>query len=121
MRPTRSALTIEAALVCARAPGHACRRPDHARDGTPRSCSAATTTPGGISLSWPFPGIKVTGAGTGGRVGAGFSVYREGRPIAMVTDGTNYLEPAGTPAFTYAIAPIARGKEGGSPPVRALE
>ncbi|MGN9847394.1 hypothetical protein ACTMTI_55935 [Nonomuraea sp. H19] len=120
MRPTRLALTIEAALVCARAPDHARRRPDHARGRTPRPCSVATTTPGGISLSWPFLGIKVTGAGTGGRVSAGFSVYREGRPIAMVTDSTNYLEPAGTPAAKYAIAPIARGREGRSTPARAV-
>ncbi|MGP3962432.1 hypothetical protein ACTWPT_41210 [Nonomuraea sp. 3N208] len=112
MRPTRLALTIEDALVCVRAPGHARRRPDHARDGTPRPCSVATTPPGGIFLSWPFLGIKVTGAGTGGRVGAGFSVYREGRPIATVADSTNYLEPAGTPASKYAVAPIVRGKEG---------
>ncbi|WP_165977957.1 hypothetical protein [Nonomuraea diastatica] len=56
----------------------------------------------------------------GGRVSAGFSVYREGRPIAAVTDSTTYLEPADTPASTYAVAPIARGKEGRSTPARAL-
>ncbi|MEV4571586.1 hypothetical protein AB0K12_48235 [Nonomuraea sp. NPDC049419] len=71
-------------------------------------------------FSWPFLGLKGAGAGTGGGVGAGFSVCRDGRPIATVTDGTDYLELAGTPASKYVVAPIARGKEGRSAPARTL-
>ncbi|MEU4536524.1 rhamnogalacturonan lyase [Streptosporangium sp. NPDC023825] len=72
----------------------------------------ATTTPNGIFLSWRLLGTEVTGAGRNGMLGAGFRLYRDGRPIATVTDSTNYRDVAGTPASSYAVAPIARGKEG---------
>ena len=51
----------------------------------------------------------------------GFSVYREGRPIATDTRSTNYLEPADTPAFQRAVALIVRGKEGRITPPGAME
>ncbi|WP_206641757.1 hypothetical protein [Nonomuraea polychroma] len=65
----------------------------------------ATTTPRGVFLSWCLLGTEVTGAGPGGRLGADFRVYRDGRPIATVTDSTNYLDPVGTPTFQYSVAP----------------
>src|SRR5690606_34481728 len=41
-----------------------------------------------------------------------FRVYRDGRPIATVTDSTNYLDTTGTPASRYQLAPIVKGREG---------
>ncbi|MEU4407958.1 rhamnogalacturonan lyase [Streptosporangium sp. NPDC023963] len=72
----------------------------------------ATTTPNGIFLSWRLLGPEVTGAGRNGMLGTDFRLYRDGRPIATVTDSTNYRDVAGTPASGYAVAPITRGKEG---------
>ncbi|MEU8381882.1 rhamnogalacturonan lyase [Streptosporangium sp. NPDC048865] len=72
----------------------------------------ATTTPNGIFLSWRFLGTEVTGAGRDGMLGATFRLYRDGRPIATVTDSTNYRDVAGTPASRYAVAPITGGREG---------
>ncbi|MFI7635896.1 rhamnogalacturonan lyase [Nonomuraea sp. NPDC049400] len=66
----------------------------------------AASTPGGIFLSWRFLGSEVTGAGPAGMVGTDFRVYRDGHPIATVTDSTNYLDPAGTAASQYSVAPI---------------
>ncbi|MGP3920411.1 rhamnogalacturonan endolyase family protein [Nonomuraea sp. 10N515B] len=66
----------------------------------------ATTTPGGVFPSWRFLGAEVTGAGPIGMFGANFRVYRDGRPIATVTDSTNYLDPAGTPTSQHSVTPI---------------
>ncbi|MEV4576582.1 rhamnogalacturonan lyase [Nonomuraea jabiensis] len=72
----------------------------------------AATVPNGVFLSWRLLGTEVTGSGSGGMVGADFRVYRDGRPIATVTDSTNYLDPTGTATSRYSVAPIIRGKEG---------
>ncbi|MFI6738949.1 rhamnogalacturonan lyase [Nonomuraea sp. NPDC050451] len=72
----------------------------------------AATAPNGVFLSWRLLGTEVTGSGSGGMVGANFRVYREGRPIATVTDSTNYLDPTGTATSRYSVAPIVRGREG---------
>ncbi|MEU4516094.1 rhamnogalacturonan lyase [Nonomuraea wenchangensis] len=73
----------------------------------------AASTPAGVFLSWRLLGDEVTGHGATGMTGADFRVYRDGRPIATVTDSTNHLDPAGTPASRYQVAPITRGREGG--------
>nr|WP_240506398.1 rhamnogalacturonan lyase [Thermoactinospora rubra] len=79
----------------------------------------AATTPEGVFLSWRFLGTEVTGAGARGMVGADFRVYRDGRPIATVTDSTNYLDTSGSAASRYSVAPVVKGKEGHrSPSVR---
>nr|WP_226900540.1 rhamnogalacturonan lyase [Nonomuraea phyllanthi] len=72
----------------------------------------AATVPNGVFLSWRLLGGEVTGAGSGGMVGTDFRVYRDGRPIAKVTDSTNYLDTSGTATSRYSVAPIARGREG---------
>nr|WP_228011559.1 rhamnogalacturonan lyase [Nonomuraea phyllanthi] len=72
----------------------------------------AATVPNGVFLSWRLLGGEVTGAGSGGMVGTNFRVYRDGRPIAKVTDSTNYLDTSGTATSRYSVAPIARGREG---------
>jgi hypothetical protein len=61
----------------------------------------AASTSEGTFLSWRLLGDEVTGAGATGMTGADFRVYRDGRPIATVTDSTNYRDPAGTAASEY--------------------
>ena len=56
----------------------------------------AVPTDQGVFLSWRLLGDEVTGAGPNGMVGTDFRVYRDGKPIATVTDSTNYLDRHGT-------------------------
>ncbi|QFY13393.1 rhamnogalacturonan lyase [Nonomuraea phyllanthi] len=111
MRRARLSLTILAALVCALlttpATADARIRMEHLDRGL-----VAATVPNGVFLSWRLLGGEVTGAGSGGMVGTNFRVYRDGRPIAKVTDSTNYLDTSGTATSRYSVAPIARGREG---------
>ncbi|TMR21293.1 rhamnogalacturonan lyase [Nonomuraea turkmeniaca] len=72
----------------------------------------AASTSQGVFLSWRLLGDEVTGAGATGMEGADFRVYRDGRPIATVTDSTNYLDTAGTGSAEYRVAPIVKGREG---------
>ncbi|MGI5289793.1 rhamnogalacturonan lyase [Nonomuraea polychroma] len=72
----------------------------------------AAATSEGVFLSWRLLGNEVTGAGATGMEGADFRVYRDGRPIATVTDSTNYLDAAGTGSAEYRIAPVVKGREG---------
>ncbi|MEV4099467.1 rhamnogalacturonan lyase [Nonomuraea sp. NPDC049649] len=72
----------------------------------------AVSTGQGVFLSWRLLGDEVTGHGPGGMTGPGFRVYRDGRPIATVTDSTNYHDRAGTSRSLYRVAPIVKGREG---------
>ncbi|RVX41750.1 hypothetical protein EDD27_4317 [Nonomuraea polychroma] len=72
----------------------------------------AASTSEGVFLSWRLLGNEVTGAGATGMEGAGFRVYRDGRPIATVSDSTNYLDAAGTGSAEYRVAPVVKGREG---------
>src|SRR5690606_37100271 len=72
----------------------------------------AVPTAQGVFLSWRLLGDEVTGHGPRGLTGTDFRVYRDGRPIATVTDSTNYLDTTGTPASRYQVAPIVKGREG---------
>ncbi|MGR6917883.1 rhamnogalacturonan lyase [[Actinomadura] parvosata] len=72
----------------------------------------AASTSEGVFLSWRLLGDEVTGHGTSGMTGANFRVYRDGRPIATVTDSTNYRDPAGTATSEYRVAPVVKGREG---------
>ncbi|WP_440105139.1 rhamnogalacturonan lyase [Streptosporangium sp. H16] len=111
MRAARLAFTILAALACILPATPAAAGPRVWMERLDRGL-VATTTPNGIFLSWRLLGSEVTGAGRNGMLGAAFRLYRDGRPIATVTDSTNYRDVAGTPASRYAVAPITRGKEG---------
>src|SRR5690606_16924740 len=71
----------------------------------------AVPTDQGVFLSWRLLGDEVTGAGPNGMVGTDFRVYRDGKPIATVTDSTNYLDRQGTGASEYRVAPIVKGRE----------
>jgi hypothetical protein len=72
----------------------------------------AATTGQGVFLSWRLLGTEVSGHTATGMAGPDFRVYRDGTPIAVVTDSTNYLDPAGTPSSRYRVAPVTHGVEG---------
>ncbi|NUO61007.1 MAG: rhamnogalacturonan lyase [Hamadaea sp.] len=117
-RRTRVALTLLVALACALPATPATADARIKMERLDRGLVAATV-PNGVFLSWRLLGTEVTGVGTHGMVGPGFRVYRDGRPIATVTDSTNFQDTAGTPASEYAVAPIVRGREGPkSAPIR---
>ncbi|TDD00180.1 rhamnogalacturonan lyase [Nonomuraea deserti] len=125
MRPPsgirRALITSLAALLClplTAAPAGAASGDGHGRPGTgvrlellDRGLVAATTSDG-VFLSWRLLGDEVTGYGDTGMKGPAFRVYRDGRPIAMVSGSTNYLDAAGTQASQYRVAPVIRGREG---------
>jgi rhamnogalacturonan endolyase len=73
----------------------------------------AATTADGVFLSWRLLGHEVTRPGTTGMIGVNFRVYRDGRPIATVTDSTNYHDPAGLATSEYRVAALVRGAEKG--------
>jgi rhamnogalacturonan endolyase len=73
----------------------------------------AAVTSQGVFLSWRLLGSEVWGHTATGMAGSDFRVYRDGTRIATVTDSTNYLDPAGTPASTYRVASVVRGHEVG--------
>jgi rhamnogalacturonan endolyase len=79
----------------------------------------ATSTSEGVFVSWRLLVSEATGASATGLTGTDFTVYRDGAPIATVTDSTNLLDPAGTAASQYAVAPIVGGVEGDASPAVA--
>ncbi len=66
----------------------------------------------GVFLSWRFFRDEADGYGDTGLTGANFAVYRDGRPIALVKDSTNYLDWNGHKHAEYQVAPVFHGKEG---------
>ncbi|GAA4471522.1 rhamnogalacturonan lyase [Phytohabitans houttuyneae] len=71
----------------------------------------AATTPDGVFLSWRLLAEEVTGHSATGLTGADFRVYRDGRPVATVTDSTNYLDAGGTATSRYRVGALVRGKQ----------
>ncbi|WP_229693410.1 rhamnogalacturonan lyase [Lentzea pudingi] len=69
----------------------------------------ASTTAGGVHLSWRLLGREATGAGTTGLRGPDFVVYRDGKRLATVTDSTTYLDPSPTAGARYQVAPVVHG------------
>ena len=77
---------------------------------------------GVVFLSWRFFRDEADGYGDTGLTGANFAVYRDGRPIALVKDSTNYLDWNGHKHAEYQVAPVFHGKEGEKcAPVRPWE
>ncbi len=72
---------------------------------------AAARTENGIFLSWRLLRSEVSGYSETGLTGTDFAVYRNGKKIAIVTDSTNWLDPAGTMEDVYAVAAVTDGKE----------
>jgi hypothetical protein len=71
----------------------------------------AATTSDGVFLSWRLLATEVTGHTTTGLAGADFRIYRDGRPVTVVTDSTNWLDRDGTSTSRYQVATIVRGRE----------
>ena len=65
----------------------------------------------GVFVSWRLLGEEARGFSQTGVTGVGFRVYRDGRPIATVTDSTNYHDPDGDSRSRYRIVPLDRGHE----------
>jgi rhamnogalacturonan endolyase len=80
----------------------------------------AATTDAGVFLSWRLLGDEVTGHSATGVTGADFTVYRDGRPIATVTDSTNYQDPQGSPTSRYQVAATLNGRPRGGPSAPAV-
>ncbi|MFD9500445.1 rhamnogalacturonan lyase [Streptomyces sp. NPDC060035] len=71
----------------------------------------AVSSAEGVFLSWRLLGSEATGHTDTGLDGADFRVYRDGRPIATVTDSTNYLDREGASDAEYRVAAIVDGRE----------
>ncbi|BEL04445.1 hypothetical protein Q0Z83_026360 [Actinoplanes sichuanensis] len=71
----------------------------------------AVSTDQGVFLSWRLLASEATGATQTGLAGPDFTVYRDGRAIATVTDSTNFADPAGTPDASYTVAAVVSGVE----------
>ncbi len=68
----------------------------------------ATTTSEGVFLSWRLLGKEATGSTDHGLTGTDFTVYRDGKRIATVTDSTNYLDKTGTQSSRYRVVSSSR-------------
>ncbi len=71
----------------------------------------AANTRDGVFLSWRLLGSEVTGATSTGVKGSDFNVYRDGQPLATVTDSTNFLDQDASGAASYSVAAISDGIE----------
>jgi rhamnogalacturonan endolyase len=99
------ALAVAAATALPSGPASARPSPVVQLEHLDRGLVAAATSEG-VFLSWRLLGTEVTGHSATGVTGANFRVYRDGKPVATVTDSTNYLDKAGSAAATYRVAPI---------------
>jgi rhamnogalacturonan endolyase len=75
----------------------------------------AVVQPGGIYVGWRMFGYEYDRENPG-RVS--YNLYRDGMPIANVTNSTNFLDAGGSPSSVYTVAVEIDGAEGlRSPPV----
>jgi len=74
---------------------------------------AAVMTSEGVFLSWRLLASEASGHGERGLIGADFRLYRDGEPIALVTDSTNYMDPGGTLRSLYHVCAVIDGREAG--------
>jgi hypothetical protein len=116
----RALIAASAALLCTTLVANPATASGDGRDRPGRSVQlehldrglVAASTSEGVFLSWRLLGDEVSGSGETGLTGTDFRVYRDGRPIAKVTDSTNYRDADGTGTSEYRVAPITRGREG---------
>ena len=66
----------------------------------------AVQTKTGIFLSWRLFKREANGASDTGLTGVDFRVFRNGEPIAVVTDSTNYLDTDGRNTDRYCVEPV---------------
>ncbi len=72
----------------------------------------ALKTADGVFLSWRLFKEEVTGFDRTGLTGADFTVFKNHREIALVTDSTNFLDEKGTVSDVYAVAACIKGETG---------
>ncbi len=63
----------------------------------------------GVFLSWRLLASEATGATATGVAGPDFILYRDGAPIATVSDSTNYADVEGDSTSVYTVAPVVNG------------
>lgn len=71
----------------------------------------AVPTNNGIFLAWRMFLDEVKGATQMGLTGTDYTVYRNGKKLALVTDSTNYLDKDGKAEDCYHIVPVVDGQE----------
>jgi hypothetical protein len=71
----------------------------------------AMRTSEGVFLSWRLLGDEATGRANQGLTGTDFRIYRDGVPIADVTDSTNYLDRSGGATSEYTVFAVAGGQK----------
>lgn len=71
----------------------------------------AVKTGDGIFLGWRMLKHEVSGYCATGMKGADYRVYKNGKPMALITDSTNYLDPEGRPEDFYQVAAVRDGAE----------
>lgn len=71
----------------------------------------AVKTGDGIFLGWRMLKHEVSGYCATGMKGADYRVYKNGKPLALITDSTNYLDPEGRPEDFYQVAAVRDGAE----------
>ena len=103
---TMVSLAVAGAVALSSGPAAAGAKPAGSQlEHLDRGLVAAATSEG-VFLSWRLLGSEATGHSATGLTGANFRVYRDGAPIATVTDSTNHLDRGGTAASRYRVAPV---------------
>jgi hypothetical protein len=69
----------------------------------------AVKVDGGVYVGWRMFGYEYDPQNP---ANVAYNVYRDGGRIARVTDGTNYLDPAGTASSAYSVRAVIAGVEG---------
>jgi len=69
----------------------------------------AVTQAGGVYVGWRMFGYEYL---RDEPLRVSYNVYRDGQPIANVTDSTNFLDAGGTSASAYTVAVVIDGVEG---------
>ena len=67
----------------------------------------AVAVKNGVFLSWRLFVDEVDGYSATGLTGVNFQVYRNGQPIALVTDSTNYLDKDGGKEDSYYVEAVS--------------
>jgi rhamnogalacturonan endolyase len=62
---------------------------------------------GGVYVGWRMMGYEYDKTAAN----VAYNLYRDGTKVATVTDSTNYLDPSGTTASSYAVSVVMKGTE----------
>ena len=78
----------------------------------------AVAVKNGVFLSWRLFLEEVDGYSETGLTGVNFRIYRNGEPIALITDSTNYLDCEGTKEDLYSVAPVRSNQKNNAEQMR---